>query len=435
MKAFLCITLLSALAVAHVSAGKCESRFTEWGAWSVGRNGELKFPVPEATAKWRIDIVFDGPVNSIDAWEGKKEKCVPAKNKCFFENEHWNGVNEAGQELRLGFQKNFDETDTAPKIEKVIFKYCTSEDCDSWTKVKIECGEEEDSEDETPASEEETHTSEEESEEVETEAPASEESEEVETEAPASEESEESEEESEEESDGVCHLGDDYPGATIGHLTVYAASPSGNNCDLNWSNLEASGLDGWTHFAALPKNPGTDADRYEAGANCGRCVKVKCSCHQELFPGACAEGKEVIVMVTDSCPSCPYVGDLDLSNAAWDDVSGNEGPSKYDGTWEFIECPSNFKSGPMKLRMKGGSSKYWHAFQPENHKNKVTSMSINGVEMIFGDIDGFWWKANGIMEFPAKVTMNNEDGECASITLNGEEEVFGDNELVMDGEC
>merc|ERR1711963_368543 len=121
------------------------------------------------------------------------------------------------------------------------------EDCDSWTKVKIECGEEE-------GSEEETHTSEEESEEVETEAPASEESEEVETEAPASEESEE-------ESDGVCHLGDDYPGATIGHLTVYAASPSGNNCDLNWSNLEASGLDGWTHFAALPKNPGTDADR------------------------------------------------------------------------------------------------------------------------------------------------------------------------------
>ena len=59
--------------------------------------------------------------------------------------------------------------------------------------------------------------------------------------------------------------------------------------------MEASGLKGWTHFAALPKNPGTDADRYEAGANCGRCVKVKCSCHQELFPGACAAGEEVIL--------------------------------------------------------------------------------------------------------------------------------------------
>ena len=207
MKTFLCIALLSALAVAHVSAGKCESRFTEWGAWSHGRNGEMKFPVPDHTAKWRIDIVFDGPVNSIDAWEGKKEKCIPAKNKCFFENEHWNGVNEAGQELRLGFQKNFDETDTPPKIEKVIFKYCTSEDCDSWTRIKIECGEEVDSDYETPVSEEETNESDEEtnlSEESEEETNVSEESEEeVETEAPVSEESEESEE----ETDGECHLG------------------------------------------------------------------------------------------------------------------------------------------------------------------------------------------------------------------------------------
>merc|ERR1711962_1516217 len=148
------------------------------------------------------------------------------------------------------------------------------EDCDSWTRIKIECGEEVDSDDETPVSEEETNESEEETN-------VSEESEEETVES----------EESEEETDGECHLGADYPGTTIGHLTVYAASPSGNNCDLNWSNLEASGLKGWTHFAALPKNPGTDADRYEAGANCGRCVKVKCSCHQELFPGACAAGE------------------------------------------------------------------------------------------------------------------------------------------------
>merc|ERR1712126_797690 len=183
MKLLLCFALLSTVAICHVLGGKCESRFTEWGAWSVGRNGEMKFPVPDHTAKWRIDIVFDDPVNSIDAWEGKKEKCIPAKNKCFFENEHWNGVNEAGQVLRLGLQKNFDETDSTPKIEKVIFKYCTSEDCDGWTRVVIECGEEDGSEDETTASEE--------------------------------------EESFEEETDGECSLGADYPGATIGHLTVY----------------------------------------------------------------------------------------------------------------------------------------------------------------------------------------------------------------------
>ena len=31
--------------------------------------------------------------------------------------------NEAGQELALGFQKNFDETDTSPKIKKVILEF------------------------------------------------------------------------------------------------------------------------------------------------------------------------------------------------------------------------------------------------------------------------------------------------------------------------
>merc|ERR1712136_237490 len=42
MKLLLCIALLSTVAICHVLGGKCESRFTEWGAWSVGRNGEMK---------------------------------------------------------------------------------------------------------------------------------------------------------------------------------------------------------------------------------------------------------------------------------------------------------------------------------------------------------------------------------------------------------
>jgi hypothetical protein len=38
------------------------------------------------------------------------------------------------------------------------------------------------------------------------------------------------------------------------------------------------------------------------------------------------------------------------------------------------------------------------------------------------------------MEFPATVTIHNDQGESASITLNGDDEVFGDNELILDGE-
>ena len=74
--------------------------------------------------------------------------------------------------------------------------------------------------------------------------------------------------------------------------------------------MSNSGLKGWTHFAALPKSSDPDVDRYEGGANCGRCVRVRCSCEQEpdYAQGACQQGgKETILMVVDSCPSCPYV--------------------------------------------------------------------------------------------------------------------------------
>jgi len=371
--------------------GDCpESEVTQ--VWGSGMKGKLEIMVPGDVDEWEVSIMFDGPINSCDAFQGRDE--VAEGTVCTFSSEQWNAVKTGGDILSLEYQIQFDETTTPPNVAG--FSFNGSPVCEGPTGGP------------TAATEESTDSS---------------------TDLPG-----------EATTAGECTLGADYPGATIGHLTHYSSNPTGNNCDLNWANLEASGLDGWTYFGALPKNPGTDADRYESGANCGRCVKVKCSCEQELFPGACQpNGQEVILMVTDSCPSCPYVGDLDLSTNAWNDVTGNEGFSKYDGTWEFIECPSNFKDGPMKLRMKGGSSKWWYAFQPENHKNKVTSMDItfNGVttELSFGEIDGFWWKGDTIIEFPATVDAKNEAGICATVTLNSEDEVFGDNELVMDGEC
>ena len=159
-------------------------------------------------------------------------------------------------------------------------------------------------------------------------------------------------------------------------------------------------------------------------------------------------GKEVIAMVTDSCPGCPNAGDLDLSKNAWSDLMGSNyaincfPAGHYAGTWEFIECPANFVKGPMKLRMKGGTTKWWYAFQPENHKNKVTGMDItfNGVtqEMLFGGgTDGFWWKGvdGSVIEFPATVEIKNEAGVCATLTLNNENEVREGLEPVMNGDC
>ena len=398
--------------------GGCIGELNDFHNWESGVSGRFQITVPDDTESWEMTIEFDQPMESIEAYEGSGEACDGTT--CTFANEIWNGVQLAGNTLSLGFQAPGD----FPEIVSFSFNGAACEPPPTTTESPVE----------TTTAAASTEGSTVETTQGSTGAP---------TGGPTNGPTDSSTDvPSENTTPGECTLGEDYPGATVGHLTHYSSNPTGNNCDLNWANLEASGLDGWTYFGALPKNPGTDADRYEAGANCGRCVKVKCSCQQEYdyAQGACQpDGQEVILMVTDSCPSCPYAGDLDLSTDAWNDVTGNAGFSKFDGTWEFIECPSNFKTEPMMLRMKGGSSKWWYAFQPENHKNKVTSMDItfNGVttEMAFGPIDGFWWQGDTILEFPVTVDAKNEDGVCATITLNSEDEVFGDNELVMYGEC
>ena len=111
-----------------------------------------------------------------------------------------------------------------------------------------------------------------------------------------------------------------------GELTVYAEKPNGGNCGLDWDFIQANSK-AYTHFVALPK--GT-YNAYDDHMNCGRCVRFKCSCEQTQFDFACenARGKEVIAMVTDSCPSCHIYHDLDLSFAAWDEVTGGQSGSR-----------------------------------------------------------------------------------------------------------
>ena len=114
------------------------------------------------------------------------------------------------------------------------------------------------------------------------------------------------------------------------------------------------------------------------GDNCGRCGRLKCSCDQHQFPGGCQEGDEMgretiflvrygegsvvihismytvsflkslfiintdhlsavyslfkvfslnlvlltVFQVTNSCPSCPGYGDIDVSIPLWNNVTG-----------------------------------------------------------------------------------------------------------------
>ena len=239
----------------------------------------------------------------------------------------------------------------------------------------------------------------------------------------------------------TCSLGSDYRNRPKGDVTVYAKHASGGNCDLNWNfykSLNAVNANlgkTWIYFAALPKYT-----KYEKGANCGRCVKLKCSCDQTRFTGACQpSGKETIAMITDSCPSCPGIGDIDVSYAAWNTITGQEGFSRYDGAWEFVECPLSFVQDVARLRIKAGSSRWWYAVQPYNFRHKIEKVELKDdagrwiqLELYVGNMEGFFFMdpnkkilsiAHG---FDVRVT--NSEGSVGSIHLNDESDLSSGKE-------
>ena len=236
----------------------------------------------------------------------------------------------------------------------------------------------------------------------------------------------------------TCPLEADLSGVTKGDITWYQPYPTGGNCDLNWASLQSSGLDGWTHFAALPKSDDSAVDRYESGANCGRCVRVRCSCDQAEFPGACqAGGTESILMIVDSCPTCTGGGDIDTSTAAWNSITGDEAVSRFEGTWDYVECPARFVSGSTRIRVKPGSSEFWYAFQPVAHRHQITKieMTMNGstTALSFGEIDGFWWLGEIEITATVTVTVTNSNGQVHSVEVTKSDVTVANKELTLTG--
>ena len=123
MKLLLSLTLFAAFAVNTSFGSKCELLFQQKDNWPDVRNGWLQIPLLQKTTQWRVDIVFDKPVNSIDAWDGTNEKCVPSESRCSFTNEWWNKDKNAGSTLSLGVETRFGSTNSPPKFKNIIFNH------------------------------------------------------------------------------------------------------------------------------------------------------------------------------------------------------------------------------------------------------------------------------------------------------------------------
>jgi len=142
MRTFLGLVLLSAFALCSVFGKKCEPLFSQTSPsnWGDVRQGHLEFPIPESTTKWRVDIIFDKPVHTLNPWDGANGKCTTSKNKCTFTNASWNSHKNAGN-LKLGFETRFQHSTTPPKFKRIVFRYCTTSPCKKYDeKYIVECG-------------------------------------------------------------------------------------------------------------------------------------------------------------------------------------------------------------------------------------------------------------------------------------------------------
>lgn len=128
-------------------------------------------------------------------------------------------------------------------------------------------------------------------------------------------------------------------------------------------------LDGTIGNCSFPSPPADDlfvalgqSNQYSAGAACGTYIDV-----------TGPKGK-TRVKVIDSCPECP-AGHLDLSLTAFKKI-GVQSDGIIPITYKAV--PNAAVPGPISVRVKEGSSRYWLSVLIDNHANQLASVKIAG---------------------------------------------------------
>ena len=110
--------------------------------------------------------------------------------------------------------------------------------------------------------------------------------------------------------------------------------------------------------------------------------------------------------------------------------------SIYDGSWEFVECPSEFlHSSVSQLYIKAGSSIWWNAFQPTNTRFGIDFVSINGMELSLsnGVGDNYYFDGGALSgEFPLTILARNTEGDEATLVIETADKIVGDSYLDFD---
>ena len=146
-----------------------------------------------------------------------------------------------------------------------------------------------------------------------------------------------------------------------------------------------------------------NAPEFNNSAMCGACAEV--------------EGPQgtVRVRITDSCPEC-NVGHLDLSKQAFAKISPLVA-GRVQTRWRLVTCAVQ---GPVRYRIKEGSSQWWAAIQVRNHLLPIQKMEWlkNGAwAEVKREPYNYFVEPAGMGPGPVRIRITAIDGQQLEDTL------------------
>ncbi len=119
---------------------------------------------------------------------------------------------------------------------------------------------------------------------------------------------------------------------------------------------------------------------------------------------------KVRVKVIDSCPPCTP-GHIDLSYAAFKKIGE---PVQGIIPISYRVVPNPKVPGPLSVRLKEGSSRYWISVLIDNHANRLTSVKIAG-RSAQRESFNYWTVPAGVGRGPFKITVTDVYGRSATL--------------------
>ena len=92
----------------HFATGRNCRDFSTSHSYKGGQSGYLRLPFAQRAKNWDLEVILDRNVTNLDIFEARLVSRKDSVEDVFmFTNEYWNGRQDKGANLSLGYQANF----------------------------------------------------------------------------------------------------------------------------------------------------------------------------------------------------------------------------------------------------------------------------------------------------------------------------------------